>query len=68
MIDGAKFAEYRKKANLTQRELADQMGVKIPIVQRAEWEVKDLSLPMAAVAAHIMGCRVDDFLKPVKID
>lgn len=67
MIDGAKFALLRRNAKLTQKELADRMGVKIPIVQRAEWEVKDLSLPMAALAAHIMGCRVDDFLKPVNI-
>lgn len=67
MIDGAKFAQRRRAANLTQKELAERMGVKIPIVQRAEWEVKDLSLPMAAIAAHIMGCRVDDFLKPVNI-
>jgi len=67
VIDGAKFASLRKRANLTQRELADRMGVKIPIVQRAEWEVKDLSLPMAAIAAKLMDCQIEDFLKPINL-
>ena len=67
MIDGTKFVKCRKAANLTQTELAKQMGVAVPVLQRAEWEVKDLSLPMAAIAAHIMGCKIEDFLKPVKM-
>ena len=67
MIDGTKFERLRKNAKLSQGELAKRMGVTTPTIQRAEWEVRDLSLSMAAIAASIMGCKIEDFLKPINL-
>jgi len=67
MIDGEKFAKLRKQAGLTQPELAQRIGVSTQAVWRAENEMKDFSLSVAAIAAHEMKCKVDDFLKTVRI-
>lgn len=67
MIDGEKFQACRKKANLTQEQLAERLGISTTVVRRAEYEMKDFSLAVAATAAQIMGCKVDDFLKTVRI-
>ena len=67
MIDGEKFAKLRKQAGLTQPELAQRIGVSTQVLWRAENEMKDLSLSVAAIAAHEMGCKVDDFLKAVRL-
>ena len=63
MIDGKRFRELREAAMLTQEELADRVGVARPVITRAESEIKDLSLGVAAAVARELGCRIDDFIR-----
>lgn len=65
MIDGEKLKTRRIAANLTQEELADRIDVSVSVIRKAEYEIKDLSLGVAAKAAHVMGCKIEDFLRPV---
>ena len=66
MIDGKKFKRYRKAAGLSIPQLAERLGMTRQAMWRIENEMKDPSLATAALIAHEMNCKVDDFLKAVR--
>ena len=60
-MNAVKF--YRKKANLSQEQLAEQLGVDRSTVTK--WETKE-NLPRANKLLHIariLGCGVDELLQ-----
>ena len=67
MIDGAKLKRLRNAKNMTMTDLAERVGVTPQCIHRAENEMKDFSLPVAAVTAKILGCSIEDFLKPINL-
>ena len=59
------FVERRKRRNLTQRQVADAVGVDPRTVQR--WEagetLPELTLPQVAAFCHLFECSVDDLVQ-----
>lgn len=51
---------FRAKHNLTQGELADQLGVSRQTVNAIETEKYDPSLPLAFKIAEVFDCRIED--------
>jgi putative transcriptional regulator len=50
----------RARHNLTQAELAEQLGVSRQTVNAIETEKYDPSLPLAFKIAKTFGCRIED--------
>ncbi|MGA8216363.1 MAG: helix-turn-helix transcriptional regulator [Candidatus Sulfotelmatobacter sp.] len=50
----------RARHNMTQGELAEQLGVSRQTINAIETERYDPSLPLAFKIAHIFKCRIED--------
>jgi len=50
----------RARHNLTQGELAEQLGVSRQTINAIETERYDPSLPLAFKIAHVFECRIED--------
>jgi transcriptional regulator with XRE-family HTH domain len=61
---GARIAELRRAAGLTQQALADRMGVSLRRVQRLEGDALDLRLSTLAQLAQHLGAPVEELLRP----
>lgn len=61
------LSEYRKKAGLTQKQLAEKLGVAQGAV--ANWEAGDRKPNIVTLKkiAKILGCTADELLEPIKI-
>lgn len=57
-----KLKEVRKKAGLTQVELAEKVGCSQVCVARWEKGTNDPSLKMAKALAEALKCKIDDIL------
>ena len=62
-----KLREYRKKAGLTQQQLAEALGVSKQTVTR--WENEPNKAPSniwdrLPKIAYVLGCKVSDFFQP----
>ncbi|NER84071.1 MAG: helix-turn-helix transcriptional regulator [Leptolyngbya sp. SIO1D8] len=59
------FVERRKRKKLTQRQVADAVGVDPRTVQR--WEsgetLPELTLPQVSAFCHLFECSVDDLVR-----
>lgn len=53
---------YRERAELTQAELADKLGIDKAIIVRAETGVKDLPGNVYAEIARVLGVTTDELL------
>jgi len=53
---------YREKAGLTQKELADKLGIDKSAIVRAETGVKDLTGNLYREIARILGITTDELL------
>jgi len=53
----------RAMRNLTQAELADQLGVSRQTINAIETEKYDPSLPLAFKIAQIFNCRIEDVFR-----
>ena len=58
---GARLRELREDANLSQREIADALGISQP--SYAKWERREVAVTATQLRtlAEIMGCEVADF-------
>ena len=59
--------EYRKKAGLTQRELANRIGVTQVCITMWETGERKPDIIKLKKLAHILGCTTDELLEPIKI-
>ena len=62
MAIGENLAKIRTGAGLTQRELAERVGVSCGMVAQLERGTKTLSLPLALALAEELECSVLDFI------
>lgn len=64
-----RLKEYRKRAGLTQPELADKVGISVRTLQDYEQVRKPLEKAAAITVltmARILGCTVADLIDPEK--
>lgn len=57
-----RLREIRKEQRITQKELAEKIGVKQDIVSRYESGERRLSLETAIKIAHALGCTVEELM------
>lgn len=59
---------FRKKANLTQKQLADKLGISKAAV--GMWEIGNRKPDIITLKklARILGCTTDELLEPIKIE
>ena len=60
---GSKIKEYRTKAGLTQKELADELHVTYQAVSRWENEDAEPSFDMLKDLCKILNCSTDDLFE-----
>ncbi len=63
MILGENVKKLRKKANMSQRELATKVFVSNTVISNIEQDKTPPSLQLAAYIANALGCTVDDLIK-----
>jgi len=59
-----KIKEYRKNNALTQKELADLLGVSFQAVSKWEREICYPDITFLPILAQLLSCSVNDFFKP----
>ena len=62
-MDGKRFAEMRRRAGLSQSQLAEKAGLKLTTIQK--WEnrsIENAYIGLLKKAADAMGCKVDDLI------
>lgn len=65
---GANIREYRKKANMTQGELGDRLGLKHNSISAIERGVNSFDATTIFVLANIFNIKVDDLFKSAEFD
>ncbi len=63
MILGENVKKLRKKANMSQRELATKVFVSNTVISNIEQDKTLPSLQLVAYIANALGCTVDDLIK-----
>ncbi|MCC8014071.1 MAG: helix-turn-helix domain-containing protein [Eubacterium sp.] len=63
MSTGNNIKKQRERRNMTQEQLAEELGFSRPYINQIENNVKTLTLPMAAAIAKILRCKVDDLVE-----
>lgn len=63
MILGENVKKLRKKANMSQRELATRVFVSNTVISNIEQDKTLPSLQLVAYIANVLGCTVDDLIK-----
>lgn len=61
MSIGENLKRLRLDANMTQAELAERVGVSLPMICQIERGSKTLSLPLAKAIADELNCELSDF-------
>ena len=64
LLISAKIKEYRKSNALTQKELADLLGVSFQAVSKWEREICYPDIPLLPILAQLLSCSVSDFFDP----
>jgi len=60
---GGKVKKIRIQRNLTQQQLAAEVGVNRSFIAQIERNSKVLSLPLGKEIAKVLGCTVNDLVK-----
>ncbi len=63
MILGENVKKFRKKANMSQRELATKVLVSNTVISNIEQDKTSPSLQLTVFIADVLGCTVDDLIK-----
>jgi transcriptional regulator with XRE-family HTH domain len=63
---GPRLREFREGAGLSQKELAEKMGVRQVTISAWEVGTRGPDLPMLVKLAEFFGVTVNDFLEPAK--
>lgn len=63
VLIGNNIAKYRKRAKLTQADLAERLGISVPYMSRVERGLKRLKLSSLISVADILGVSCDALLK-----
>ena len=63
MILGENVKKFRKKANMSQRELATKVLVSNTVISNIEQDKTLPSLQLTVFIADVLGCTVDDLIK-----
>lgn len=63
VLIGNNIAKYRKRANMTQAELAEKLDVSVSFISRVERGLKRLKLSSLILVAEILGISCDALLK-----
>lgn len=63
MSIGENIRSMREKKNITQNELAEQIGVAQSMIAQLERGSKTLSVPLAKSIAALFGCSIEDLTK-----
>lgn len=61
------LSEYRKKKNLTQAQLAKELGVSKACVGMWEIGYRKPDIVTLKKLAKVLGCTADELLEPIKI-
>ena len=64
MFNGEKLANYMKANGITNVSLAKELGVSEGAVRHIIVGIKQPSLYMTCVIARMMGCSIDELIKP----
>jgi len=59
------IAEYRRRADLTQSELAEKVGTSPAYISQLETGYRRASMPMLVRLAAVLGCNPADLLQEV---
>lgn len=59
--------EYRKRIGLTQKQIADMLGVTAPTVTQWESGERKPNIIMLKKLSVILKCSADDLLKPIEV-
>ena len=59
--------KYRKEKGITQRELAEKLGVTQPTITQYETGARKPDIVMLKKIATILGCTTDQLLEPIEI-
>ena len=62
MSIGENLKRLRIQKNMTQLELAEQVGVSGPMITQIERGTKTMSMPLGKAIAEVIGCNLDDLL------
>ncbi|MCI9354090.1 MAG: helix-turn-helix transcriptional regulator [Firmicutes bacterium] len=60
---GENVKKFRKKANMSQRELATKVLVSNTVISNIEQDKTSPSLQLTVFIADVLGCTVDDLIK-----
>lgn len=59
--------KYRKANGITQRELAEKLGVAQPTITQYETGVRKPDIVTLKKLAKILGCTTDQLLEPIEV-
>lgn len=58
--------EQRKKAELTQRQVADKLGISIKAYQHYEYGTREPKLKILKRMAELFRCHIEELIEPIK--